>query len=127
LVQILKILTFQVNVDAETAVQIFVSAKKLNVKTIQINQLFKGVKSSHDVTVLSSSSTNITHASSPCDSGEKEEVPIWIKNGGFILVFLGLMVLFWALAEVCDHYFVASLLVLCEEKKIPDNVISYQY
>ena len=121
------IFTLQVNVDAGTIVRISISATMLNVKTIKTNRIFKVMKTSHDVTVLSKSSTNVTYTSSPCDGGEGEELPIWIKNGGFILVFLGMIVLFWALAEVCDHYFVASLLVLCEEKKIPDNVISHYY
>lgn len=112
------------NVDAETVVRISVSVNKLNVKTIHTSRLLKSMKTLHDVAVLSSSSKNFTDASSPCDGGDEEEVPIWIKNGGFVVVVFGMIILFWALAEVCDNYFVASLLVLCEENKIPDNVIS---
>ena len=109
----------KIYVDAENIVKISISAKMLTVKTIPTNQLFSTMKPLHDFKLLSNSSTK----DSPCANAEGEELPIWIRDGGFILVFLGMISLFWGLAEVCDHYFVASLLVFCEEKKIPDNVI----
>ena len=48
------------------------------------------------------------------ESGQ-EEAAQWIKDGGFILIIIGLLQMFWALAHVCDHYFVTSLRILCEE------------
>ncbi len=80
-----------------------------------------------EVVVLSNSSALVNDANSACADEERNEVPNWISQGGIILIVLGMLVLFWGLAEVCDRYFCAALLVLCEINKIPDNVISNQH
>lgn len=49
--------------------------------------------------------------------------PAWIDNGGYIIVLWGVCVMFWALALVCEEYFVPALHVLCEEWQIPDGKI----
>ena len=117
-----KIFNLQSIVDEGKFVQISVSANTFTFKTVETNQRSNSMKTVHDVSILSNSSTN-DDANIACTDEEEEDLPIWIKDGGFILIFLGMIVLFWGLAEVCDHYFCASLLVLCEENKIPDNVI----
>ena len=50
------------------------------------------------------------------------ETAIWIKDGGFILIVYGLTTCFYALAFVCDEYFVRSLEVFIERFKVPENV-----
>lgn len=80
-----------------------------------------------ELVVLSNTSTLVDDANSACADEERDEVPIWISQGGIILIVLGMLAFFWGLAEVCDRYFCASLLVLCEINKIPDNVISDKY
>ena len=57
-----------------------------------------------------------------CTAEESSEVESWILNGGIIVVLLGIFECFWGLARVCDHYFCSSLLILCEESHIPDDV-----
>ena len=91
-------------------------------KTIRKELEYPDRNSMQDLRILSNASIDVNDANSACASEEQQEVPAWIKQGGIILVFLGMIICFWSLAQVCDHYFCASLLVLCEEKKIPDNV-----
>jgi Ca2+/Na+ antiporter len=49
-------------------------------------------------------------------------MPDWIKDGGWIILFIALMVSFWGLAVVCEDYFVPAITILCEYNKIPDDV-----
>ena len=56
------------------------------------------------------------------DEDEVEDVPAWIWQGGVIVFIIGMLICFWGLALVCDHYFCAALIILCEETKIPDDV-----
>jgi hypothetical protein len=37
-------------------------------------------------------------------------------------VFFIMVMCFWGLALVCDHYFCSALMILCEETGIPENV-----
>ena len=39
-----------------------------------------------------------------------------------MLIIFVMLLSFWGLAFVCDHYFCSSLMVLCEERGIPENV-----
>lgn len=59
---------------------------------------------------------------SSCISSYMPYSPPWIKNGGFLLVTTIMVICFWGLAFVCDHYFCASLMILCEDRNIPENV-----
>jgi len=59
---------------------------------------------------------------SPCISSYVPYSPPWLKYGGFIIVVIIMMICFWGLALVCDHYFCSALMILCEDKGIPENV-----
>ena len=48
--------------------------------------------------------------------------PAWLSYGGIILVLLVVVIMFWALAVVCEDYFVPALHVFCESANIPDDV-----
>lgn len=61
-------------------------------------------------------------AMSPCSEGQEDEVPEWIRQGGVILVIIGLAQSFLGLAHICDFYFCRSLEILCEENRIRDDV-----
>ncbi len=55
---------------------------------------------------------------SACSSPEVEEAPLWVSQGGVILIILCLLQCFWGLSRVCDHYFCESMKVLCDRNKI---------
>lgn len=57
-----------------------------------------------------------------CADSDPEEAPDWVKNGGFLILFVIVIQMFWALALVCEEFFVPALNVMCEEFKIPDDV-----
>jgi K+-dependent Na+/Ca+ exchanger-like protein len=58
-----------------------------------------------------------------CTNGsDVEDAPAWVKYGGFLLLFVIVIQMFWALALICEEFFVPALTVLCEEFKIPDDV-----
>jgi hypothetical protein len=86
---------------------------------------FSTARSSQVLRLLKNSTNHTEEVNSPCADAEIEDVAVWIVDGGIILVILGMIVCFWGLAEVCDNYFCASLLVLCEEKQIPENVFVF--
>lgn len=46
----------------------------------------------------------------------------WIGNGGIIILVLGIVIMFWALAIVCEEYFVPALMILCEVLNLSDDV-----
>jgi hypothetical protein len=46
----------------------------------------------------------------------------WIGDGGIILLCLGIAIMFWALATVCEEYFVPALMILCEILNLSDDV-----
>ena len=46
----------------------------------------------------------------------------WIGQGGVILMVLGAVVMFWALAVICEEYFVPALMILCEVLDLSDDV-----
>jgi hypothetical protein len=48
--------------------------------------------------------------------------PNWVNNGGFLILIIAMIAMFWGLAAVCKEYFVPALNVLCEEWKIPSDV-----
>ena len=56
------------------------------------------------------------------DASSKGESPKWIRDGGFLILLLGVCVMFWGLALVCEEYFVPALNIMCEEANIPDDV-----
>ena len=50
------------------------------------------------------------NASDDDDSDDDIEDPEpWVKNGGFVVLIIGMVVMFWALAAVCEDFFVPSL------------------
>lgn len=54
---------------------------------------------------------------------DKEEcVAKWVANGGFVALGATMMVMFWALAIICEEFFVPALNVMCERLKVPDDV-----
>jgi K+-dependent Na+/Ca+ exchanger-like protein len=50
------------------------------------------------------------------------EPPSWVNNGGIILILIGLVIMFWSLAIICEEYFVPALHILCVELKIADDI-----
>jgi len=75
-------------------------------------------------------SANLTVFSCPHHPGdsarqypdEEECVKLWIIDGGFLILIGCMAVMFWALAIVCEEYFVPALNIMCDELKIPDDV-----
>ena len=57
-----------------------------------------------------------------CAPEDYPKLDDWITQGGIVVVILGMLVSFWGLALVCDHYFCAALIIMCEETKIPEDV-----
>lgn len=57
-----------------------------------------------------------------CDPGEDPDPIPFVINGGFLLLILAVVISLWALALVCEEYFVPSLQVLCKRGKVPDSV-----
>ena len=61
--------------------------------------------------------------SCPCCLGSgMSPSPDWVNYGGFIILTVTVIAMFWALALVCEDYFVPALNVLCEEWNIPSDV-----
>lgn len=59
----------------------------------------------------------------PCAAGQSvEEAEAWVTNGGFIILLIVVFQMFWALALICEDFFVPALRVFCEEFNIPDDV-----
>ena len=48
--------------------------------------------------------------------------PDWVNYGGFVLIWVVVFIMFWALALICEEFFVPALNVLCEVYSIPDDV-----
>lgn len=46
----------------------------------------------------------------------------WIDKGGWVIVLIGLLAMFWALAVVVEEFFVPALNIMCVKSNIPDNV-----
>mmetsp|Transcript_14064 Transcript_14064/g.23385 ORF Transcript_14064/g.23385 Transcript_14064/m.23385 type:complete len:785 (+) Transcript_14064:66-2420(+) len=57
-----------------------------------------------------------------CQSSAIEASPDWVNYGGIIILLITVIAMFWALALVCEEFFVPALNILCEEWKIPDDV-----
>jgi len=55
------------------------------------------------------------------DDDESKPVP-WIAKGGFILLIVAVLQMFYALAVVVEEYFVPSLNTMCVVYEIPDDV-----
>ena len=53
---------------------------------------------------------------------DDEAVAEWISGGGYVLLIVGLLAIFWALAVVVEDYFVPALNIMCEKFSIPDDV-----
>eukprot|EP01039_Chlorochromonas_danica_P005739 gene5739-6323_t len=66
-------------------------------------------------------SSNIPH-NSECSSRSIQEVAPWIAQGGFVLVIIGVLVLFWGLAFICEEYCVPAITVFCKRNKISDDI-----
>eukprot|EP00935_MAST-01C_sp_MAST-1C-sp1_P002113 g2113.t1 len=60
--------------------------------------------------------------SDKCAPGKEECVATWLLDGGFVAIIIVVMIVFWALALVCEEFFVPALNVMCTEAKIPDDV-----
>jgi hypothetical protein len=46
---------------------------------------------------------------STCEEEKNKSLPLWIEDGGVIVLIIGLLVAFWGLAVVCEDYFVPGL------------------
>ena len=57
-----------------------------------------------------------------CAADSDESVSDFIANGGFLLLIATVLVSLWALALVCEEYFVPALQVLCGKWNVPDSV-----
>ncbi len=91
------------------------------------NSIYTYTRTSSTSLLSSSEEDEEDDGNSACTSGEdgedeKAEIADWIWQGGVILFIIGMLFCFWGLALVCDHYFCAALIILCEETKIPDDV-----
>lgn len=62
-----------------------------------------------------------------CDPGDDPDPSVFVINGGFLLLILTVVISLWALALVCEDYFVPSLQVLCKRGKVPDSVAGTTY
>jgi Ca2+/Na+ antiporter len=61
--------------------------------------------------------------SSKCYPGSDDEcVEKWVMDGGWVAMIIVVMMMFWALAVVCEEFFVPALNIMCAEAKIPDDV-----
>lgn len=61
-------------------------------------------------------------SSATCDPGGFTTVDPWIEQGGFILVILGIIALFWAFAFICEEYCIPAITILCKRHNISDDV-----
>jgi len=59
---------------------------------------------------------------SACASEGASTVGDFVSNGGFLFLLLGVFLSLWALALVCEEFFVPALQVLCDRWKIPQSV-----
>mmetsp|Transcript_90896 Transcript_90896/g.177893 ORF Transcript_90896/g.177893 Transcript_90896/m.177893 type:complete len:747 (+) Transcript_90896:58-2298(+) len=57
-----------------------------------------------------------------CKSSGVDPAPDWVTYGGFLILIIAVIAMFWGLALVCEEFFVPALNILCEEWKIPDDV-----
>ena len=95
--------------------------------TLTVNIYNDDGNSMYAYTLTSSSNDESGSSNSACTSDEdgedeKAEIANWIWQGGVVIFIIGTVACFWGLALVCDHYFCAALIILCEETKIPDDV-----
>ena len=98
--------------------------------TLSVNMYNDDGNSVYTYTMSSSSSDEDNNddnsACTSSDEGngedEKDEIADWIWQGGVVIFIITMLACFWGLALVCDHYFCAALIILCEETKIPDDV-----
>ena len=59
---------------------------------------------------------------SSCASGGQADLSPVVTDGGFILLIIAVMISLWALALVCEDFFVPALQVLCVKWNVPDSV-----
>jgi hypothetical protein len=53
-----------------------------------------------------------------CESAETREPAEWVLYGGFLFLLIILSEMFWAMAVVCEDFFVPALTIMCEEYKV---------
>jgi Ca2+/Na+ antiporter len=57
-----------------------------------------------------------------CHNLTESTNPDWITNGGWIILFLTIILCFYGLATVCEDYYVPALKIMCLKYNIPDAV-----
>jgi len=71
--------------------------------------------------------TTVVHADSvsadaSCQVSVSVDIPSFISDGGFLLLIAAVIISLWALALVCEDFFVPALQVLCKKWNVPDSV-----
>jgi Ca2+/Na+ antiporter len=57
-----------------------------------------------------------------CLSEGESQIPEWLEHGGYIPLFLALILSFAGLAIVVEEYFVPALNILCDDMSLPDDI-----
>jgi len=57
-----------------------------------------------------------------CQADSDVEVSTFIRDGGFMILICTCIISLWALALVCEEFFVPALQILCKRWKVPDSV-----
>lgn len=66
-----------------------------------------------------SNGTSIVSPNQACSNVEgNPPSPAWVNDGGFLILIVAVIAMFWGLALVCEDYFVPALNVFCEEWKV---------
>jgi K+-dependent Na+/Ca+ exchanger-like protein len=73
--------------------------------------------------VLFSAAAIVSCADDGDDDDDEETKPVpWVAKGGFILLIVAVLQMFYALAVVVEEYFVPALNTMCVVYSIPDDV-----
>jgi Ca2+/Na+ antiporter len=60
--------------------------------------------------------------SAACLTEGESQIPEWLGHGGYIPLFLALILSFAGLAIVVEEYFVPALNILCDDMSLPDDI-----
>mmetsp|Transcript_25232 Transcript_25232/g.27541 ORF Transcript_25232/g.27541 Transcript_25232/m.27541 type:complete len:724 (+) Transcript_25232:247-2418(+) len=70
----------------------------------------------------------MSDSSPSCSSSTDESTsPEWIAKGGFFVLVLVVIQMFWGMAFICEEYAIPSITAYCKRNKIPDDIAGAIY